>query len=165
MIFDSKTTMLNWNGVFHSDVHLVNQPSNQLFDFAKAMVKEDIAGDEALHKIAGDDCYLLKIRASGTDKLNENIETQINPVQSVTRVRTTIVLSANSERPCMAGNSTRRRSIALRNDGSQPWQTRHSRHRENDVGLGSKLPFSASSRRLGLVIQSKPYRIPCNLGE
>lgn len=73
------------------------------FDTAAAL--SGVTGLEELHKIAGDDCYLLKIRASGTDELNQIIETQINPVQSVTRVRTTIVLSAVTERPCMAGHS------------------------------------------------------------
>lgn len=73
------------------------------FDTAGAL--QGVAGLEELHKIAGDDCYLLKIRASGTDELNRIIETQINPVQSVTRVRTTIVLKPVAERPTMAGHS------------------------------------------------------------
>lgn len=73
------------------------------FDTAAAL--SGVTGLEELHKIAGDDCYLLKIRASGTEELNQIIETQINPVQSVTRVRTTIVLSAVTERPCMAGHA------------------------------------------------------------
>ncbi len=72
------------------------------FDTAAAL--SSVTGLEELHKIAGDDCYLLKIRASGTDELNEIIESQINPVQSVTRVRTTIVLNAVTERPCLAGH-------------------------------------------------------------
>lgn len=73
------------------------------FDTAAAL--SGVTGLEELHKIAGDDCYLLKIRASGTDELNEIIETQINPVKSVTRVRTTIVLNAVTERPCLAGHT------------------------------------------------------------
>ena len=73
------------------------------FDTAGAL--QGVTGLEELHKIAGDDCYLLKIRASGTDELNRIIETQINPVQSVTRVRTTIVLKPVAERPAMAGHS------------------------------------------------------------
>lgn len=72
------------------------------FDTAAAL--SGVTGLEELHKIAGDDCYLLKIRASGTDELNEIIETQVNPVKSVTRVRTTIVLNAITERPCLAGH-------------------------------------------------------------
>lgn len=72
------------------------------FDTAAAL--SGVTGLEELHKIAGDDCYLLKIRASGTDELNQIIEAEINPVQSVTRVRTTIVLSVVAERPCLSGH-------------------------------------------------------------
>lgn len=73
------------------------------FDTIGALSK--VTGLEELHKIAGDDCYLLKVRASGTDELNQIIETQINPVQSVTRVRTTIVLNAVCESPPLSGQS------------------------------------------------------------
>lgn len=72
------------------------------FDTAEAL--KGVTGLEELHKIAGEDCYLLKIRASGTDELNDIIEHQINPVQSVTRVRTTIVLKSVAERACLAGH-------------------------------------------------------------
>ncbi|MEM8631637.1 MAG: Lrp/AsnC family transcriptional regulator [Pseudomonadota bacterium] len=75
------------------------------FDTAAAL--SGVTGLEELHKIAGEDCYLLKIRAAGTDELNAIIEKQINPVQSVTRVRTTIVLNAVTERPCLAGHDIR----------------------------------------------------------
>lgn len=71
------------------------------FDTAAAL--RGVSGLEELHKIAGDDCYLLKIRASGTIELNSIIENEINPVQSVTRVRTTIVLNAVTELPCLSG--------------------------------------------------------------
>ena len=73
------------------------------FDTAAALL--GVTGLEELHKIAGEDCYLLKIRASGTDELNDIIESEINPVQSVTRVRTTIVLKAVAERAPLAGHS------------------------------------------------------------
>ena len=72
------------------------------FDTAAAL--SGVTGLEELHKIAGEDCYLLKVRASGTDELNAIIEKEINPVQSVTRVRTTIVLKSVAERPCLAGH-------------------------------------------------------------
>lgn len=84
-------------------VFVTDAKPSQGFDTAGAL--QGVTGLEELHKIAGDDCYLLKIRASGTDELNRIIETQINPVQSVTRVRTTIVLNAVTERPVMAGHS------------------------------------------------------------
>lgn len=83
-------------------VFVTDLKPSQGFDTAAALLA--VTGLEELHKIAGDDCYLLKLRASGTDELNEIIETQINPVQSVTRVRTTIVLNAVTERPCLAGH-------------------------------------------------------------
>lgn len=73
------------------------------FDTAAAL--SGVTGLEELHKIAGDDCYLLKIRASGTDELNAVIESEINPIPSVTRVRTTIVLKVCVEGPPMAGHS------------------------------------------------------------
>jgi len=72
------------------------------FDTAAAL--STVTGLEELHKIAGDDCYLLKVRASGTNELNTIIETEINPVQSVTRVRTTIVLNAVRETPPLSGH-------------------------------------------------------------
>lgn len=75
------------------------------FDTGAAL--SGVTGLEELHKIAGDDCYLLKIRASGTDELNWIIETQINPVQSVTRVRTTIVLNTVAEKPPLSGHDIR----------------------------------------------------------
>lgn len=72
------------------------------FDVAQALA--DVTGLEELHKIAGEDCYLLKLRAADTDELNEIIEREINPLPSVTRVRTTIVLKSVAERPPMAGH-------------------------------------------------------------
>ncbi|MEM1264486.1 MAG: Lrp/AsnC family transcriptional regulator [Pseudomonadota bacterium] len=72
------------------------------FDTAAALA--DVTGLEELHKIAGDDCYLLKIRASGTSELNAIIEQEINPVQSVTRVRTTITLKSVVEKACLSGH-------------------------------------------------------------
>ncbi|MEO1459340.1 MAG: Lrp/AsnC family transcriptional regulator [Pseudomonadota bacterium] len=72
------------------------------FDTAAALA--GVTGLEELHKIAGEDCYLLKIRAADTDELNAIIEGEINPVQSVTRVRTTIVLRSVAERPPLAGH-------------------------------------------------------------
>ncbi len=86
-------------------VFVTDAKPSQGFDTAAAL--SQVTGLEELHKIAGDDCYLLKIRASGTDELNEIIEQQINPVQSVTRVRTTIALNSVTEKPCLAGHDIR----------------------------------------------------------
>lgn len=64
-----------------------------------------VTGLEELHKIAGDDCYLLKVRASGTDELNDIIEKEINTAPGVVRVRTTVVLRQVVERPPLGGHS------------------------------------------------------------
>ena len=72
------------------------------FDTADAL--SGVTGLEELHKIAGDDCYLLKVRATDTDELNRIIEEEINPVQSVNRVRTTIVMRSVTERAPLVGH-------------------------------------------------------------
>ena len=84
-------------------VFVTDAKPNLGFDTAQALLA--VSGLEELHKIAGDDCYLLKIRASGTDELNQIIDTEINTIRSVTRVRTTIVLKAIAENPPLAGHS------------------------------------------------------------
>lgn len=86
-------------------IFVTDAKPSQGFDTAAALAA--VTGLEELHKIAGDDCYLLKLRASGTDELNTIIEQQINPVPSVTRVRTTIVLNSVAERPTLAGHDVR----------------------------------------------------------
>ncbi|MEM8571985.1 MAG: Lrp/AsnC family transcriptional regulator [Pseudomonadota bacterium] len=86
-------------------IFVTDAKPSQGFDTAAALAK--VRGLEELHKIAGEDCYLLKIRAAGTDELNAIIESQINTVQSVTRVRTTIVLNTVTETPCLSGHDIR----------------------------------------------------------
>jgi len=83
-------------------VFVTDAKPSQGFDTIGAL--SSVSGIEELHKIAGDDCYLLKIRAQDTDELNAIIENEINPVPSVTRVRTTIVLRPCLESPPMAGH-------------------------------------------------------------
>lgn len=83
--------------IFVTDV----KPTGE-FDTGEALAR--VTGVEELHKIAGEDCYLLKLRAADTDELNAIIEHEISPVQSVTRVRTTIVLKSIAEHPPLAGH-------------------------------------------------------------
>ena len=83
-------------------VFVTDKKPSEGFDTAAALAT--VTGLEELHKIAGDDCYLLKIRAADTDELNAIIESQVNPVQSVSRVRTTIVLKPVTERPPLSGH-------------------------------------------------------------
>jgi Lrp/AsnC family leucine-responsive transcriptional regulator len=50
------------------------------------------------HRIAGEDCYLIKVR-SATNKDLENLLRRIRKIRGVARTRTTIVLSTELERP------------------------------------------------------------------
>jgi Lrp/AsnC family transcriptional regulator, leucine-responsive regulatory protein len=55
-------------------------------------VLSGVTGVEEVHKIAGTDCFLMKIRARDTDALNEILEREINPIPSISGTATTIVL-------------------------------------------------------------------------
>lgn len=50
------------------------------------------------HRIAGEDCYLVKIR-TGTSKELEQLLRRIRAIRGVARTRTTIVLSTELEKP------------------------------------------------------------------
>lgn len=49
------------------------------------------------HSIAGEDCFLIKIRARSTVHLNEILRYKIAAIPSVINTRTTIVLESNKE--------------------------------------------------------------------
>jgi len=50
-----------------------------------------------LHHVAGEDCYLLKIRARDAEHLGQLLRTRISSVPGVTSTRTTIVLETVKE--------------------------------------------------------------------
>ena len=75
---------------------------NNGFDTANALKK--VTGVEEVHKIAGDDCFLIKLRVSGTDKLATVLDQEINTIQSVSKVKTTIVLRSEMEEPPLFGS-------------------------------------------------------------
>lgn len=56
-----------------------------------------VTGVEEVHKIAGEDCYLVKVRARNTEELASILDYEINPIETVTGVRTTIVLRTVAE--------------------------------------------------------------------
>lgn len=55
-----------------------------------------------VHHVAGDDCYLLKVRARDAEHLGQILRQQIAPTVSVTSTRTTIVLETVKEDPRIA---------------------------------------------------------------
>lgn len=73
-------------------------------DTAEALSR--VTGVEEVHKIAGEDCFLVKIRAQGTEDLAAILDTEINVIPTVTGVRTTIVLKSTLEGPPLSGSST-----------------------------------------------------------
>ena len=52
-----------------------------------------------VHHVAGDDCYLLKVRARDAEHLGQILRQQIAATPSVTSTRTTIVLETVKEDP------------------------------------------------------------------
>ena len=62
-----------------------------------------VTGVEEVHKIAGEDCFLLKLRVRGTDELADILDSEINPIRTVAGVRTTIVLRTMLEAPPLWG--------------------------------------------------------------
>ena len=55
-----------------------------------------------VHHVAGDDCYLLKVRARDAEHLGQILRQQISSTPSVTSTRTTIVLETVKEDPRIA---------------------------------------------------------------
>lgn len=74
---------------------------NNGFDTAEALAR--VTGVEEVHKIAGEDCFLVKIRAAGTDALSVVLDFEINAIPTVAGVRTTIVLKTALEQPPLSG--------------------------------------------------------------
>jgi Lrp/AsnC family leucine-responsive transcriptional regulator len=56
-----------------------------------------IPGVEETHVIAGEDCFLLKVRAADTEALYRLLRERIGSIPSVRGIRTTIVLETVSE--------------------------------------------------------------------
>jgi len=55
-----------------------------------------------VHHVAGDDCYLLKVRARDAEHLGQLLRQQISAAPTVTSTRTTIVLETVKEDPRVA---------------------------------------------------------------
>jgi Lrp/AsnC family leucine-responsive transcriptional regulator len=74
---------------------------NSGFDTAKAL--SCVTGVEEVHKIAGEDCFLVKLRAPGTAELGTILDTEIDIIPTITGVRTSIVLKTIYEGPPLSG--------------------------------------------------------------
>lgn len=56
---------------------------------------------QEVHHIAGEDCYLLKVRTSSTETLGKLLREGLGSFDSVRRTRTTIVLGTLKETSCV----------------------------------------------------------------
>ena len=52
---------------------------------------------QEVHSIAGEDCYLVKVRVAGTDALHALLRDRIGTIRTVRSTRTTIVLNTLKE--------------------------------------------------------------------
>ena len=62
-----------------------------------------VTGVEEVHKIAGDDCFLVKIRARDPEALARILDGEIASIETVAATRTTIVLSTVKEDVALGG--------------------------------------------------------------
>lgn len=66
-------------------------------DMAAAVLLSQIPEVLEVHHVAGDDCYLLKVRARDAEHLGQLLRNQISMVRGVKSTRTTIVLESVKE--------------------------------------------------------------------
>lgn len=50
-----------------------------------------------IHDVAGEDCYLVKVRVADTEALSVLLREKIGPIETITSTRTTIVLATVKE--------------------------------------------------------------------
>jgi len=62
-----------------------------------ARLLAEIPGVEEVHDIAGEDCYLVKVRAANTESIGRLLRERFGPIKSITSTRTTIVLETIKE--------------------------------------------------------------------
>lgn len=71
-------------------------------DMPVAVALSDIPEVLEVHHVAGDDCYLVKVRARDAEHLGQLLRTAIASQPGVTSTRTTIVLETVKENPRIA---------------------------------------------------------------
>jgi Lrp/AsnC family leucine-responsive transcriptional regulator len=61
----------------------------------------ELPGVQEIHHIAGEDCYLVKVRAADTESLGRLLRERFAAIGSVRSTRTTIVLETVKESGCL----------------------------------------------------------------
>jgi len=54
---------------------------------------------EELHRIAGEDCYVVRVRVSNTEQLGRLVRDKIERIKAVRSTRTTLVLKTLKDKP------------------------------------------------------------------
>ncbi len=57
---------------------------------------------EELHRIAGEDCYVVRVRVASTEQLGRLVRDKIERIKSVHSTRTTLVLKTLKDKPVPA---------------------------------------------------------------
>ena len=57
---------------------------------------------EEVHRIAGEDCYVVRVRVSGADQLGRLLREKIERIKSVCSTRTTLVLKTFKDKSTRA---------------------------------------------------------------
>lgn len=97
------------------DPHALSQPMLAFISVRSAEKPGDDSVAQALaqcpevlelHHVAGDDCYLLKVRARDAEHIGQLLRHRFGPIPGVQSTRTTIVLETVKETPRLPVNST-----------------------------------------------------------
>src|SRR6266705_4509855 len=87
----------------------------QLRDLKTATLLARIPEVEELHRIAGEDCYVARVRVESTEELGRLVRDKIERIKSVHSTRTTLVLKT-----LKAEHATSRRGTPLRVSWTAP---------------------------------------------
>ncbi|HEY7342621.1 MAG TPA: Lrp/AsnC family transcriptional regulator [Ktedonobacterales bacterium] len=67
---------------------------------------------QEVHHIAGEDCYLLKVRVADTNALSDLLRQRLGPIDAIRSTRTTIVLSTIKETAQIPLPSTEKEALS-----------------------------------------------------
>ncbi len=76
-------------------VHVMTEPGCLLDRVTEALIR--MPEVQECHTIAGDDCFILKVRTTGTHSLEKFLTKSVRDIPGVVHTRTTVVLSTYKE--------------------------------------------------------------------
>jgi Lrp/AsnC family leucine-responsive transcriptional regulator len=85
----------------------------KLRDLKTATLLARIPEVEELHRLAGEDCYVVRVRVESTEELGRLVRDKIERIKSVHSTRTTLVLKTLKDEHATSGSGTALR-VAVR---------------------------------------------------